>query len=145
MTQEEAEDMGKKLLKGDFNLIDLYEQMQAMKKMGSMSKLMEMIPGMGQLKLPKDVLNVQEEKLKKWKFIMDSCTKEELEDPENMNATRVERIAKGSGSKTSDVRELLKQYRTSKKVVKMFKGNSAKGMEKMMKRMGGMQNLKFKQ
>ncbi len=144
MTQEEAEDMGKKLLKGDFSLMDLYEQMQAMKKMGSMSKLMEMIPGMGQLKLPKDVLNVQEGKLKRWRFIMDSCTKEELEEPENITSSRVERIAKGSGSKTSEVRELLKQYRTSKKVVKMFKGNSAKGMEKMMKRMGGMQNLKFK-
>jgi len=54
-TEEEAQDMGKKFLKGEFNLIDLYEQMEAMSKMGSLSKLVEMIPGMGQLQLPKDM------------------------------------------------------------------------------------------
>jgi len=65
--------------------------MQAMKKMGSIGKLMEMIPGMGQLKIPKDALKVQEGKLKKWRFILDSCTKAELEDPDTyMNAQRIE-------------------------------------------------------
>jgi len=138
ISEEDAEDLSKKLLKGEFNLIDLFEQMQAMKKMGSLSKIVEMVPGMGQLKLPKEALNVQEEKLKKWGHIMNSCTKEELEDPQIMGSGRVERIAKGSGMKVSDVRELLKQYRMSKKVVKMFKGKGQKGMEKMMKKMGGL-------
>lgn len=141
MSEEDAQDLSKKLLKGEFNLIDLYEQMSAMKKMGSMSKLMEMIPGMGQLKLPKDVLNVQEGKLKKWGFIMGSCTKKELEDPEIITRDRIERIAKGSGTQISEIRELLKQYRMSKKVVKMFKGNNPKNMEKMMKKMGGMKGM----
>jgi len=142
MTEEDAEDMGKKLLSGDFNLIDLHEQMSAMKKMGSLSKLMEMVPGMGQLKLPKEALDVQEGKLKKWKFVMDSCTKEELENPDMISKTRIDRIATGSGTSTSEVRDLLKQYRNSKKVVKMFKGDTKKGMDKMMKRMGGMQKLR---
>lgn len=141
MTEDEAQDLGKKLLKGDFNLLDLYDQMQAMKKMGPLSKVMEMVPGMGQLKLPKDALQVQEEKLKKWKFILDSCTKEELEDPEkNMNASRIDRIAKGAGVNANEVRELLKQYKQSKKMVKSLKGmggGSPAQMEKMMKRMGG--------
>ena len=53
ITEEEAQDLGKKFLKGEFNLIDLYEQMQAMKKMGPLNKIAEMIPGFGQLKLPK--------------------------------------------------------------------------------------------
>jgi signal recognition particle subunit SRP54 len=144
ISEDKAEDLGKRMLKGDFNLMDLYEQMQAMKQMGSLSKVVDMIPGFGQLKLPKDVLNVQEEKLTKWKYMMDSCTKEELEDPEIMDHLRMDRIARGSGTTVADVRDLVKQYRMSKKVVKMFKGNSAKGMEKMIKKMGGMPGMKIR-
>ncbi|MGM5482480.1 MAG: signal recognition particle protein Srp54 [Nanobdellota archaeon] len=137
ISNENAEDMGKKFLKGDFNLIDLYEQMQSMKKMGSLSKLVDLIPGMGQLELPKEALDVQEGKLKTWKFVMDSCTKEELEQPELINRDRIERIASGSGRNNSDVRELLKQYKQSKKMMKMFKGKGKGDMQKMMKKMGG--------
>ena len=140
ITEEEAKDLGKKFLKGEFNLIDLYEQMQAMRKMGPMSKIMELIPGMGQLKLPKDMLKVQESKLIKWRFIMDSMTKKELEDPEIISGNRAERIAKGYGTTVREVRELLKQYKQSKKLMKGFKG-SEKDMSKMMRKMQGM---KFK-
>lgn len=143
MTAEEAEDLGKKFLKGDYSLIDLYEQMKAMKKMGSLSKLMEMIPGMGQLKIPKEALEVQEGNLEKWKHAMDSMTKEELEDAEILDGSRVQRVAQGSGLNVSDVRSLVKQYRQSKKLVKMMKGND-KNMDKLMKRMGGgMNGMKF--
>ena len=142
MKEEEAEDLSKRLLKGDFNLIDLYEQMKAMKQMGPLNKIMEMIPGLSQIKMPKEMLQVQEGKLEKWKHAMDSMTKEELEDPEIITSSRIERIAKGSGVSTKDVRELLKQYRMGKKMVKMMKG---KGMEKMMKKFQGkMPGLKFK-
>ncbi|MEM4336893.1 MAG: signal recognition particle protein Srp54 [Candidatus Woesearchaeota archaeon] len=133
--EEKAEDLSKKLLKGEFNLIDLYEQMEAMSKMGPLSKIMEMIPGFSQIKMPKEALQVQEDKLKKWRYIMDSCTKEELENPEIITGTRIERIAKGAGVTASEVRDLLKQYKQSKKLVKMMKGG--KGVEKMMKRFGG--------
>jgi len=136
MTAEQAEDLQKRIVRGEFTLIDLYEQMEAMKKMGPLSKVLEMVPGMGQLKLPKEALQVQEGKLKKWKHIMDSCTKAELEDPEVIDTSRIERIAKGSGTGTGDVRELIKQYRQSKKLLKMFKGGGAKDMEKIMKKMG---------
>ena len=135
VTEEDAKEMSEKFLKGDFNLIDLYNQMKTMKKMGSFGKLMEMIPGMGQLKLPKDVLQVQEGKIEKWRFAMDSMTKEELEDPELLSAERIDRIAKGSGLSASEIRELLKQYRQSKKMMKMFK--SEKDVSNMMKKMGG--------
>jgi signal recognition particle subunit SRP54 len=141
ITEEDAEDLGKKLLKGEFNLIDLYDQMQAMKKMGPLGKVMEMVPGFGQMKMPKDMLKVQEGKLEKWKFILDSCTKEELEDPDKvMNSSRIDRIAKGAGLGAGEVRELLKQYKQSKKMMKTLKGmggGSPQQMEKMMKRMGG--------
>ncbi len=141
ISEEEAQDLGKKFLKGEFNLLDLYEQMQAMKKMGPISKVVEMIPGFGQLKLPKEMLEVQEEKLKRWKVAMDSMTKGELENPEEITAERIERISKGSGIPAAEIRELLKQHRQSKKIVKMFKGSDTKNMEKMMKRMGGMKGF----
>jgi signal recognition particle subunit SRP54 len=116
--REDAEDVSKRMLAGDFNLVDLYEQMQAMRKMGPLSKVMSMLPGMGNLNIPKEAMQVQEEKLKQWKFIMDSMTRAELEDPEEtLNPARIERIAKGSGQSTNEVRALIKQYKQSKKMV----------------------------
>ena len=133
VTEEEAKDMSKKMLKGEFNLIDLYEQMEAMSKMGPLSKLVEMIPGFSQIKLPKEALQVQEGKLKKWRFAMDSMSREELEDPEIIDGDRAERIAKGSGLTTTEVRDLIKQYKQSKKLMKMMKPGE-KGMDRLMKR-----------
>ncbi len=128
-----AEDLKKKLIEGRFTLLDLYEQMQAMRKMGPLSKVMEMMPGMGHLKIPKEMLGAQEEKLKHWKIIMDSLTKGELEDPDLIDASRISRISKGSGISAGEIRELLKQYRQSKKLMKMMKG---KDPEKMMQQLG---------
>jgi signal recognition particle subunit SRP54 len=139
ITEEDAQDLSKKLLKGDFNMIDLYNQMQAMKKMGPLSKIVEMIPGFGQLQMPKEALEIQQVKLEKWKFIMDSCTKSELEDPEIISGTRIDRIAKGSGMDSSEVKELIKHFKQSKKLMKNFKGmgnmQDPKKMQKMMKQM----------
>jgi len=126
----------KKFLKGEFNLIDLYEQMAAMKKMGSLQKIVEMVPGFSSLQLPKEMLDVQEEKLEKWKIAMQSMTKEELEDPEIMSSERLDRISKGSAMPISVIRELIKQFKQSKKMVKMFKGSKG-DMSKMMKKFGG--------
>jgi signal recognition particle subunit SRP54 len=141
ITVDEAKDMGKKFLKGEFNLIDLYEQMQAMKKMGPLSKVMELIPGMSAAKIPKEMLENQQVKIEKWKYAMQSMTREELEDAEIIDASRADRIAKGSGLSAGEVRELVKQYKQSKKMMKMLKGND-KNMEKMMKQMQG-GNVKF--
>lgn len=146
ISEEKAKDMGEKFMSGKFNLVDLYQQMEAMNKMGPLGKVMELIPGMGQLKLPKDMISVQEGKLKKWKYIMNSCTKKELEDPELISGSRIERIAKGSGCSINEIRELLKQYKQSKKMVKMMGGGSPRDMEKMMKKLqgGGMPQMKFR-
>lgn len=141
ISEEEAKNLGKKFLKGEFNLIDLYEQMQAMKKMGPLTKVMELIPGFSGAKIPKELLENQEVKLDKWKYAMNSMTKEELEDPEIIDGSRVERIAVGSGLTTGDIRELIKQYKQAKKIMRMMKGND-KNMEKMMKNMQSGQ-LKF--
>ncbi|MBI2668936.1 signal recognition particle protein [Candidatus Woesearchaeota archaeon] len=135
VTEEKAKDMEQKFLKGDFSLIDLYEQMSSMKKMGSFQKIMEMIPGMSSLKMPKEMLDVQEGKLERWKYAMNSMTKAELEDPDIISAERIDRIAAGSGVSIGEVRELLKQYRQSKKLMKMFKNE--KDIANVMKKMGG--------
>ncbi len=151
ISEEDAQDMGKKFLSGKFNLIDLYEQMQTMKKMGPLGKVMDMIPGMGQMQIPKEMIEGQEGKLDKWKYIMGSCTKEELEDPDIIDQGRIDRIAKGSSVSNSEIRGLLKQYKQSKKMIKMLGGSaqSPKSMEKMMKKMQkggipGMKGMKFK-
>ncbi len=140
ISQDKAEDLSKRVLKGEFNLIDLYEQMSALKNMGPLTKVMDMIPGMSKLKLPQEVLESQEGQLEKWKHAMDSMTQEELEDPVVITPARIDRIAHGSGTPSADIRQLIKQYKKSKKLIKMLKGGgqgvSEKNLQKMMKRFG---------
>ncbi len=135
-TEDEAVDMAEKMMKGNFNLVDLYQQLESMNKMGSLSKIMDMIPGMGKANIPKDFLEEEEGNIKKWKFIIDSCTQAELEDPGLLTGNRVKRLARGSGTSEQDVRNLLKKFRQSQKMMKKFKPGS-KQMKKMMKMMGG--------
>ena len=118
----------KKMLEGRFTLNEFCEQIKGMGKMGSLSKVMEMIPGASGMKIPKGMLDVQEEKMKKWKHIIDSMTPEERENPEIIKAQRIKRIAKGSGTSESAVRELLKYYKQTKKVMKLTKGG--KGLKR---------------
>lgn len=142
ITEDEAKDLEKKLLKGEFNLLDLYSQMEAMAKMGPLGKVLEMIPGFGNISLPKEALQVQEGKLKKWKIAMNSMTKKELEDPEIIDAQRIERISLGSGVPINDIRDMIKQYKQSKKMVKMLKGENPERLMKKLSRKAGPQ-LKF--
>ena len=130
--EEKTKKLSKNLMEGRFDLIDLYEQMNSMRKIGPLSKILDMIPGVGGLGIPKEFLDNQEGKLDKWKILMNSMNKEELENPDIIDTNRAERIAKGSGCKPEEVRELLKQYKQSKKVIKLMKGTSdpAKLMKK---------------
>ena len=134
MEKAPDKEMEKRLLSGKFNLLDFKMQLDSMSKMGSLSKMLNLIPGMGMSSIPKEMLNVQEDKLKKFKIIMSSMTQEELENPDLIKSERIERIAKGSGTETSEVRELLKQYNQIKKVMKKLKG---KDMSKLAKKFGG--------
>lgn len=143
ISEEDAQDLSKKLLKGNFNLIDLYEQMQAMKKMGPLNKVVDMIPGLGSANIPKDMLQNREQELEKWKPLLSSMTKEELENPDIITGSRVERISQGAGMPSTNLRSMLKQYRQSKKMMKMLKpGSSEKDMQKMMQKMQGAKGFK---
>jgi len=113
-----------KIVEGTFSLQDFYEQIQAMQKMGPLTKVAEMIPGLGMMKLPEGLMEEQEEKMKHFKHIIDSMTKQEKEDPSIINASRIKRISKGSGRPESEVRELLKQYEQAKKLMKSMGGKA---------------------
>ncbi len=107
------------ILKGKFTLKTFYKQLEATQKMGSLQKIAEML---GLVQVPREVLEESEKKLKVYKVIMDSMTKEELENPEIINKSRMERIAKGSGRTIQEVRELIRQYEAAKKMIKKMKG-----------------------
>ncbi|CEA13543.1 signal recognition particle protein Srp54 [Methanobacterium formicicum] len=107
------------MLSGKFTLKDMYSQFEMMNKMGPMQQVMNMLPGMGN-KLPKNASQVTEEKLGKYKILMDSMTEEELTHPEIIKQSRVKRIARGSGMRNEDVKELLKYYQVTKKAIKGF-------------------------
>ena len=133
--QEAMEAVSKAMMTGRFNLNDMYYQMAAMGKMGTLQKLMGMLPGMSAFEDKIDY-DASQKKIAVFRTIMDSMTKEEKEDPSIIKAKRVERIAAGAGVSTHDVRELLKQYNTTKKTMSSF-GKDRKIRKQMMKQMAG--------
>jgi len=109
----------KAIMAGKLTLRDVYDQLEAMSKMGPLSKLMQLIPGVG-VSVPEEQMRVGEKKLKRFKVIMQSMTKEELENPKLLNSSRIRRIARGSGTTEAEVKELLKQYEFMKRFIKTF-------------------------
>ncbi|MFH0808243.1 MAG: signal recognition particle receptor subunit alpha [archaeon] len=137
-----------RLAEGKFTLLDLYSQLEQMNKMGSMDKLLGMIPGMNVAKVPKSALEKQEQKMKNWKSAISSMTEQEIENPEILEkqTSRIARIAKGSGTTTTEIRELLKQYKMLKEMMGMQNGMTdgnidPKMMQKMAKKFKG--KMKF--
>ena len=131
---ETAEDTARKMLSGKFTLIDMREQMEALTKMGPLGKVMEMVPGMSGL-MKKDQVEETQIRLEKFKVLMNSMTKEELENPKIIKRSRINRIAKGAGSDPQEIRELLKQYNQSRKMMSNLGGNR-RMQQRMMKQFG---------
>ncbi len=124
---KKAQELEKKLLKDTFTLEDFREQLQQVKKMGSIDQILSMVPGLGRLKLPKD-LSGTEKDLARVEAIMNSMTKQERRSPEILNGSRRLRIAKGSGTTVQDVNQLLKQYLQMKKMLRQFKRGGMRGL-----------------
>ncbi len=124
------------MLSGRFTLKDMYKQMEAVNKMGPLKQVMSMIP-LGKLgvKVSDDMFDVTQEKMKKYKYIMDSMTDKELDDPKHINSPRITRIARGSGTKYEEVRELLKYHKMMQKTMKGMSGGKF-NMQKMMRKFG---------
>lgn len=148
MDKDSQKKMKDKLEKGDFDLRDFQEQIKSMSGIGSMSKMLDMIPGFSGMKekIPENMLGAQEDKIKKWQHAINSMTPEEIKNPEiiEKQTTRLGRIAKGSGTTTSDIRQLIKQYKMIKEFTKggiseadMSSGGfSQKQMMKLAKKFG---------
>ena len=115
----------KDIMSGNFTLTDMYEQFQAVKKMGPFGKVLKMIPGMS-TDVPEEMLNSAEGRLDTWGVIIQSMTPAEKENPKLLNSSRARRIARGSGTTEKEVKELLKQYVMMRKMLKMFKHNKKK-------------------
>ena len=138
------------MMKGEFTLKDMRRQMDAMNKMGPLSQVMDMIPGLGgglMDQLPDDAMDVTQERMQSFKVIMDSMSEEELENPRSIGKTRIERIARGSGKSEETIRELLEQHKMMSRMMKQFQGMGDSDMQRMMKQMqqqgggGGMGGL----
>jgi len=107
-------------LSGKFTLADMYEQFEAMRSMGPISRILKMLPGFG-YEIPDEMMSLAEEQMKKWKVIIQSMTPEERENPRIIKSSRVRRIARGSGTSERDVKALIQQYNRLRKVIKSFR------------------------
>jgi len=135
ITEEDAAAMEQKLREGEFNLEDFLQQLQQIKKLGPLTDLLGMIPGVS--KMMKDVdPEMAEGSMKKTEAIISSMTRLERQRPDVLNASRRRRIASGSGTTVNDVNTLLKQFRDMQKMMKQM-GIMGGGK----KRRGGMGNL----
>ena len=123
--QEKARKLEQKLRKAEFDLEDFLDQLQQIKKMGSLESLLKMIPGVGkQLRNAK----VDERGLIRTEAIINSMTREERRNPRILNGSRRKRIAMGSGTRVQDVNQLMNQFQQMKKMMKQMKGKSFRGM-----------------
>jgi signal recognition particle subunit SRP54 len=114
------EKKAKAILSGKFTLTDMYEQFEAMKGMGPFRKILKMLPGMS-YDIPEDKLEMAEDHLEKWRVIIQSMTPEEKDNPKTFNASRIKRVAKGSGTSEKEVKELLKQYAMMRRMLKTLR------------------------
>jgi len=122
MSEEEIEKTQQKLREGKFTMHEFESQMEAMGSLGSMDKILSLIPGFGGMKekIPESALEQQQAKLKNWKAAIKSMTPEEKNEPEILEkqTSRIQRIAKGAGVSTSDIRTMIKQFKMIKEMIK---------------------------
>lgn len=130
---EETELSPEDLMKKDYNFQTFYKQLEAMNKMGSLEKILKSL-GMSN-KLPQEELQATQEKMGKYKYMLDSMTDEELKNPKLMNKQRIKRIAKGSGRTEGEVKELIQHFNKGKKMIKRLKEGKMRGMGGALKNM----------
>jgi signal recognition particle subunit SRP54 len=116
-------------------LEDLLEQLESVRKLGPLSKILKMIPGLS-LELPEEVAQLGEEKFKAWKAIILSMTPEERANPKILGSSRIRRVARGSGTSEREVRELIRQFEAFRKMAKSLK-RKALPFKKLEKLAGG--------
>ncbi|PLX81633.1 MAG: signal recognition particle protein [Desulfuromonas sp.] len=135
--QEQAADMEKRLRKEGFTLETFRDQLQSIKKMGSMESLLKMIPGAGKALKQAKGMQLPDKELKKVEAIINSMTAAERRNHRILNGSRRMRIAKGSGTTVQDINQLLKRFTEAQKMMKKLQQMGPKGLKGMLGR-GGM-------
>lgn len=126
--EKQAKEMEERIRKQEFSFEDFLSQLEQIKKLGPLNKIMEMIPGISGMKQMKDI-NFDDKEIVRIQAIIQSMTKEERRKPSILNASRKRRIAKGSGTTVAQLNRLLKQFEQTKKMMKQFT-DMQKGMGK---------------
>jgi signal recognition particle subunit SRP54 len=126
--QEDAEKLALKIQKGSFDLDDLASQLKQLRKMGGMSSLLGMLPGIGKIKKQIDEAKIDESLLKRQEAIISSMTRKERRNPKVLNASRRRRIATGSGTTVPEVNRLLKQYQDMSDMMRKASKLGKKGL-----------------
>lgn len=139
---EKAKELGQKLKKNEMDFEDFLMQLEQVQNLGPLDKILELVPGMGNLKGQIGDLDSKGKEINRTKAIIQSMTLEERRNPQILNASRKKRIARGSGTSVQDVNRLIKQFNEMKKMMKMFQSS---GMMGKMKKGGfpGMPKLPF--
>jgi len=114
-----TEKKARAIMEGKFTLKDLYEQIESVRKMGPLKKLWQMVPG--GFNIPEEAMEEAETKVDVWRAIIQSMTKEEVDDPKVIDSSRARRIARGSGTSEREVKGLVNQYFAVKKMLKTMK------------------------
>ena len=130
--EQEARKIQKKIAKNQFGFDDFLNQIQQVKKMGSMKDLMGMIPGMGKALKGCDM---DDDAVKHIEAMIQSMTPKERSNPKILNGSRKKRIARGSGTDIQEVNKLIKQFDQMSKMMKMMQGGGGKKMMQMMGQM----------
>ena len=116
----------KRISSGKMNMEDFYYQLEEVKKAGSFQGLLENMPGLSGM-VKEDQIDKMEDRVETWRYIIQSMNKDEKSDPDILNASRIKRIARGSGWSEHDVKELMKNYKNSKNMMKASKGRQMQG------------------
>ena len=116
----------KRISSGKMNMEDFYYQLEEVKKAGSFQGLLENMPGLSGM-VKEDQIDKMEDRVETWRYIIQSMNKNEKSDPDILNASRIKRIARGSGWSEHDVKELMKNYKNSKNMMKASKGRQMQG------------------
>jgi signal recognition particle subunit SRP54 len=122
----------KRISSGKMNMDDFFYQLEEVTKVGSLKGFLDNMPGLSGM-VKDDQLDQMEERVSKWRFIIQSMTKTEKADPDILNSSRIKRISRGSGWPEHEVKELLKNYKNSKNMMKASKGRQMQGT---LRRMG---------
>ena len=116
----------KRISSGKMNMEDFFYQLEEVTKVGSLRGFLDSMPGLSGM-VKDDQLDQMEDRVSKWRFIIQSMTKEEKADPDLLNSSRIKRVARGSGWSEHDVKELVKNYKNSKNMMKASKGRQMQG------------------